>query len=447
MIKQVKTRFAPSPTGMLHVGNARTALINFLYARKNNGQFFLRFDDTDLVRSKEEYKEAIVKDLKWLGLDCDQLITQSARLDKYQLIKNQLIEQGRLYPCFESTEELEVKRKLQLNNGLPPIYDRASLNLSKQQIEDYIQNGRKPHYRFLITADLVQWNDLVKGEVKYAGAHLGDPIVVREDGSMTYMLCSVIDDIDYNITDIIRGEDHVTNTAIQIEMFTALATTAPHFGHLSLIKASDEKISKRVGGFEIAALRDQAGFEAMTVNSFFSTIGSSKTVSVCKTLSDLIKEFDLNSFSKSPTTYLPLELERLNHKLLIELSFIEVQNRLQQFGLQIDEQFWLTVRPNLQKLHEVKEWWKILYKPELVAGLDKEFISLAQTLFPNEAVNVDTWSKWVNKINEASGKSGKELFMPLRLAITGMERGPELKNILPLIGREEIIKRLTRYTR
>lgn len=448
---RVITRFAPSPTGMLHIGNSRTALINWLYTRKHNGLFILRFDDTDFERSKQQYKNAIEQDLKFLGLNWDQTFCQSNRLAKYEAVKTLLLQKNRLYPCFETQEELELKRKLQLSRGLSPIYDRAALNLTQQQINDYISQGRKPHYRFLVSHTPIIWQDMIKGEVKYDGKNLGDPIVIREDNSMTYMLCSVIDDIDYSITHIIRGEDHVTNTAIQLQMFEALQEglysnqkSIPNFAHLGLIISRDDKISKRIGGFEIAALRDEIGLEPMAINSFFSLIGSSSSIVSFKNLDQLIKEFDINNFSKSPTTYLPEELERLNHKLLISLSFDEVKDRLREIKAeQVTEQFWLAVRANLQKLYEIKDWWNICYSPSKVEGLDKDFLKQAAILLPNEPITLDSWSIWTKKIMVVTGKKGKDIFLPLRLSITGMASGPEMSVILPLLRREEIIKRLS----
>lgn len=442
-MNKVIARFAPSPTGKLHIGNIRTALINYLYTRKHGGEFILRFDDTDLERSKQEYKDAIEKDLKFLGFTWDLSFTQSSRLDKYKMVKDFLLEKKRLYPCFETPEELDIKRKVQLTRGLPPIYDRASLKLSQEQLDDYIERGRKPHYRFLVEHAPIKWADMVKGEVKYEGSNLSDPIVIREDSSMTYMLCSVVDDIDYSISHIIRGDDHVTNTAIQIQMFEAMGARIPDFGHLNLVISKDEKISKRVGGFDIESLRDDKHLEPMAINSFFALIGSSSPIIPFKNLTDLISEFDIAKFSKSPTIYQPEELERLNHKLLIYLNFAEIKERLNEIGVDyINEEFFLMVRPNLKNLYEIKDWWNICYSPTPVGGLDKEFLNIAAKLLPEGDITIDTWDRWIAKTSEATGKKGKELFLPLRLAITGMSHGPELKNILPLIKREELIRRL-----
>lgn len=440
---KIITRFAPSPTGMLHIGNSRTALINWLYAKAHNGLFILRFDDTDLERSKQQYKETITQDLKFLGLNWDQEFTQSSRLDRYKEIKDILIDQNRLYQCFETQEELDLKRKLQLSRSMPPIYDRHCLNLSQAQIDDYLAQGRKPHYRFLINHETISWHDMVKGEIKHQAKNLSDPIVIRENASMTYMLCSVIDDIDYGITHIIRGEDHATNTAIQVQMFEALAAALPEFGHLSLVISKDDKISKRIGGFEIATLRDEIGLESMAINSFFGLLGSSMPIAPFKTLDSLIKEFDITKFSKSPTTYQPEELERLNHKLLIHLSFDEIKDRLKEINAEkIDEQFWLAVRPNLKTLREINIWWDICHSPEQASGLDQEYLKLAADLLDEGPLVADSWGIWTKKIAEITGKKGKDLFLPLRLAITGMASGPEMANILQLISRKEVIKRL-----
>ena len=441
-MKKVITRFAPSPTGFLHIGNARTALINWLYTRKYNGKFILRIDDTDITRSTEEYKNAIIRDLKWLGLEWDESFNQNSRLNNYLIAKEKLLHSGRLYPCYETPEELAIKRKLQLSRGLPPIYDRASLKLTRDQIAAYEKMGRKPHYRFMVQDSEIKWHDMVKGIINYQGSNLSDPIIIRGDGTMTYMLCSTIDDIDYKISHIIRGEDHVSNTAIQIQMFEAFGTKAPDFGHLSLVKAKDDKISKREGGFDIANLRDNKGLEAMAINSFFALVGSSNNVVPNYNLQQLLDKFDISTYSKSPTTYLPEELETLNHKLVIHLEYQDVKERLHQLDLdQIDEKFWCAVRPNLQKISDIKDWWEIYTNPKKVEVTDHNILIIAAETLP-EIINQNTWANWTKLISEKSEKKGKELFMPLRLALTGMNNGPELKNLLPLLSREEILRRL-----
>ncbi len=298
----------------------------------------------------------------------------------------------------------------------------------------------------MVNHEPISWHDMIKGEVKYDGKALSDPIVIRADGSMTYMLCSVIDDIDYDITHIIRGEDHVSNTAIQMQMFEALNTTPPTFGHLSLIINKDEKISKRVGGFEIATLRKEIGIEAMAIASFFSLLGSSAQILPYKSMEKLANQFEISSFSKSPTIYQPEDLERLNHKLLISLDFDTVKERLKEIDAEyIDENFWLSVSPNLQTLHDVKDWWKICHQTPNVENLnlDKEYLKQAAELLPKGEITKDSWSIWTKEITNITGRKGKELFLPLRLALTARESGPEIASVLPLIDREEIIKRLT----
>jgi len=439
----VITRFAPSPTGMLHIGNARTALINFLYARKYNGKFILRIDDTDLERSKKEYEDAIIRNLEWLGLNWDMTFSQSSRLEKYEATKTALLKSDRLYECYETQDELEVKRKLQLAAHKPPLYDRAALALSDYQKTQYKAAGRRPHYRFLMNDKPIIWDDMIKGKVHYEAHNIGDPILIRENGSMTYMLCSTVDDIDYDISHIIRGEDHVSNTAVQIQIFEALGAKLPTFGHLSLVKTRDEKISKRKGGFDIDSMHNEEGFEAMAINSFFSTIGTSLSVTAKKNLQDLVQDFDITSFSKSPTTYLPEELDRVNHKLILLFGYNEIKEKLKEIGASyIDETFWLAVRPNLKKLREVKTWWDICHNHIKVANIDNEYLKIAASLLPDTKFDENTWSLWTKKISEQTSRSGKELFLPLRLGLTGMEAGPELKHLLPLIGKEETLKRL-----
>ncbi len=439
---KVITRFAPSPTGKLHIGNVRTALINWLYAKKHDGEFILRMDDTDLIRSRKEYQIAIEEDLKWLGLVWDRTFNQLERADKYDTIKLELIKKHRLYPCYETPEELDIKRKFQLSSGKPPMYDRAALKLSEAQIAAYEQQGRKPHYRFLINDADIVWQDMIKGEIKYHGSKLSDPVIIRADGSMTYMLCSTIDDIDYNISHVIRGEDHVSNTAIQIQMFEALGTAPPSFGHLSLVKSKEDKISKREGGYDVATIREEQNIEAMAINSFLALIGTSNPVNISKNLDELVEKFDITTYSKSPTTYMPEELEHLNHKLVITLEFNDIKTYLQKNELnKVDENFWLAVRPNLQKLSEIKEWWQICHAPTKVQGLDQALLEIAANTLP-EIINESTWSDWTKIISQNSGKKGKDLYMPLRLALTGKASGPELKTILPLLSRDEILSRL-----
>lgn len=438
------TRFAPSPTGLLHVGNVRTALINWLFAKRHGGKFILRIDDTDPVRSKAEYEIAIKEDLIWLGLSWDEYRNQSSKLSRYNEAKQLLIKSGRLYPCYETAEEIDIKRKIQLQRGLPPIYDRASMKLTEGQIQKYQDEGKKPHYRFLLKGDPIVWNDMIRGEINFSGANLSDPILIREDGSMTYMICSVVDDIDYNISHVIRGEDHISNTAIGIQLCQALGGVTPQFGHTSLIVAKDQEISKRLGGFDIRSFRNDF-VEPMAINSFLATLGSSKPAEAHQTLEELIADFDLNAFGCAPTNYDFQDLLRTNKKIVAHLSYDEIKGRLVELGIEVSADFWNIARENISKLNEVKDWQDICHKqvkPCIVAD-NKDFLDYIATLLPQGDWDGETWSVWINKIKVAyPDRRGPSLFMPIRQALTGKESGPELKDLLPFIGREKVIGRL-----
>ncbi len=444
---KIKTRFAPSPTGLLHVGNIRTALINWLFTKKNGGSFTLRIDDTDLVRSTKEFTECIKQDLSWLKLNWDDLIFQSNRFDRYTEIKNLLIKQGKLYPCYETPEELDIKRKLQLGQGKPPIYDRSALKLSDKQKEQLEASGKKPHYRFLLENRKISWQDLVRDEVTFAENSMSDPILIREDGSWTYMLCSVIDDIDLNITHIIRGEDHISNTAVQIQIFEILGAKLPTFAHLARITSKEAKISKRVGGFDIQNLREEKGIEAMTINNFLATIGTSDPVSHFSEIEDIIEHFELNKFHKSPTNYDEDDLIRINHKILADSSFAEISPRLKQMNLnKIDENFWLIVRKNLNTLNEIILWNNICFDKVVPVIDNKDFLNACAQCLPTDNWDETIWEKWMHNIISVTNKKGKELFLPIRLALTGIEHGPELKSMIYLLGKEKILKRLNGET-
>lgn len=429
----VKTRFAPSPTGMLHVGNVRTALINWLFTRKLGGVFMLRMDDTDLLRSKLEYEEAIKNDLQWLGLNWDEFAKQSERLARYEEVKQKLIQMGRLYPCYETQAELDMKRKMQLSRGLPPIYDRAGLGA--------VADGRKPHYRFLLNDEKIHWDDLIRGDIEFQGKNLSDPIVIREDGSMTYILCSAIDDIDFGITHILRGEDHITNTAIGIQITKALGYEPPRMGHLSLLQSKTGEISKRIGGFDIESLREQF-IEPMAVNSLLAKMGSSDATEVVADIAKLIEQFDINKFSSSAVNYDFNELVTLNHKLISSLSYEQIAASLNKLPIKITPEFWYATRGNLNSINELNLWWNICYQEITPIEGDKEFLQKACNLLPTGEWDENTWGEWIEKIKQATGKSGKQLFVPLRLALTAMDHGPELKFLLPIIGREKVEKRL-----
>ncbi len=436
------TRFAPSPTGLLHVGNVRTALVNWLFTKSQGGQFMLRMDDTDLVRSTPEYAEAIKQDLTWLGLKWDVFAKQSDRLARYEEVKETLLRDGRLYPCYETQEELDIKRKMQMSRGQPPIYDRAALALTAEQQARYEAEGKRPHYRFRLEHAPIVWEDMIRGHTRFEGRHLSDPILIREDGSMTYILSSVVDDMDFAITHIIRGEDHVSNTAIQVQIFEALGAVPPQCAHLALIKTKDAEISKRTGGFDIRQLRESS-IEPMAINSLLAKIGTNQAPEVRNTLEELAAEFDLGHFGRAPANYDEAELERINHKYLAQLSFEEVKPQLDALRLSaVDASFWLAVRPNINRLQEVVEWWGICRNPLAPLAEEREFLERAAHLLPEGAWDDATWGQWTASIRDVTGRKGKALFMPLRRALTGKEHGPELKTLLPLIGRCIVEKRL-----
>ena len=443
----IKTRFAPSPTGMLHVGNVRTALINWLFSRAHNGSFMLRMDDTDLVRSRPEYETAIKTDMQWLGLNWDEFARQSERLKRYEEVKTILINSGRLYPCYESQAEIDMKRKMLLSRGLPPIYDRAALKLLKEERQALEAQGYKPHYRFLLKDESIEWNDLIRGDIQFQAKNLNDPIVIREDGSMTYILCSAVDDIDFGITHIFRGEDHISNTAIAIQITEALGHLPPQMGHLSLLQSKTGEISKRLGGFDIHSLREQF-IEPMAINSLLAKMGSSDSIEVVNSLKQLIADFDINKFSLSAVCYDFNDLLQLNHKLINNISFEEIHPSLNKLEVKISKEFWQATRGNLNTVNEVIDWWKICNQA-IVSNIDpanKEFLQIASGLLPAGECDLTTWDNWIGKIKAQTDRTGKQLFMPLRLALTGRESGPELKLLLPFIGRNRIEKRLNGET-
>ncbi len=432
-------RFAPSPTGFLHVGNIRAAIINFLYAKKTGGKFLLRLDDTDIERVRDEYREMILQDMNWLGLNYDSLFKQSERLAKYEEAKNYLIKTKRLYECYESPEELNLQRKAQIASGTTPIYNRAALSLTEEQKESLRAQGLKPHYRFLLEDKATSWDDKIKGRITYAGRHFSDPVLVRDNGVPTYTFCSVVDDIETKITDIIRGEDHITNTAIQIQIFEALGATAPDFAHLSLVKASEGKISKREGGFDVKSLRNE-GYEPMSIINLLAQIGTSDPIKIYKNIDELVTNFDFSKFSKSSTNYDISELNTINQKLLQNLDFADLKPVL---GL--NEVMWLALRPNIKFLNEINEWIEIFnnkfrYKND---PANLEFLSLAAELLPQNTKDENCWNLWLSAIKEKTTRKGKDLFMPIRLALSGKEHGPELKFLVNLIDRSEILARLS----
>jgi glutamyl-tRNA synthetase len=436
----IKVRFAPSPTGYLHLGNVRTALVNFLFAHKNGGEFWLRVDDTDTDRSKAEYEDALKEDLAWLGLKWSNLFKQSSRFAEYSAAKEKLIAAGRLYPCYETPEELDVQRKMQASRGLPPIYNRASLSLSDEQKAKYTSEGRKPHYRFLLNDAPIIWQDLIRGEAKFQATHMSDPVLVREDDVPLYTFASVVDDGEYGITHIIRGEDHVSNTAVQVQIFEALGYALPAFGHLALLKTKEGEMSKRVGGNDIRTLREN-GIMPMAINSLLAKIGTSDAVEAFLSLDALAEEFEFKKFGRAPANYDPVELEKLNEKLLHKLPFAEVSTLI-PFA---DENFWLSVRANLKNITEAKVWWDVL-NGEISADLsadEREFVRGCLPVLPPAPYDENSWDAWLAAIKPTTTRKGKELFMPIRKALTGLEHGPEFKKLLPLLGEEKLRKRLS----
>jgi glutamyl-tRNA synthetase len=438
-----RVRFAPSPTGLLHVGNARTALVNWLFARRHGGQFLLRFDDTDRERSRDEYALAIEEDLRWLGLQWDSSARQCERLAVYEAAYGRLRAEGRLYPCWETPEELEYKRKRQLARGHPPIYDRAALSLTESERRRLEAEGRRPHWRFLLRAETVGWYDLVRGRVELQPDHMSDPVVMRADGSFLYMLPSTIDDIDFGITHVIRGEDHVANTAVQIQMFRGLGADPPVFAHLPLLTdISGKGLSKRLGSMTARSLRD-AGIEAMALNCYLARLGTGEPAQVRLSLDELARDFDITRFGRATPKFDPAQLEHLNDQLLHEMPYESVADRLAALGLErADVAFWEAVRANLHRLADARYWYEVCFGEVAPVVTDAEFADHAARLLPPEPWGGATWERWSQAVKAATGRRGKELFLPLRLALTGRPDGPELRALLPLIGRRRAEQRL-----
>jgi glutamyl-tRNA synthetase len=433
-------RFAPSPTGRIHIGNARTAILNWLMAQKTGGQFILRYDDTDTARSKTEHAEAIAADLDWLGIKPARAEYQSRRFDKYATAAEKLKASGHLYPCYESADELDRRRKRQLARHQPPIYDRAALKLTAEDLAKLEAEGRRPHWRFKLDHATVEWNDLIRGPQHIDTATLSDPVLIREDGSYLYTLPSVVDDIEFGITHVIRGEDHVVNASVQIEITRALGGAIPAYAHHSLLMGADGAgLSKRLGSLSIGAMREN-GLEAMAVVSIAALLGTSDSIHPCADYKELVDGFDLAKLSRAPARFDEAELNHLNAKLLHMLPWDAVKERL-DYG---SEAFWLAVRGNLEKLSDAKAWHEIIAGriTPVVAAEDRSFIAEAAKSLPAEPWDSTTWKTWTDALKLASGRKGKQLFMPLRLALTGLDHGPELATLLPLIGRQKAMDRL-----
>ena len=435
-MSDIKVRFAPSPTGFMHIGNTRTALFNWLLSTKLGGRFMLRIDDTDAQRSKKEYEDAIRDALVWLGMEWSEEARQSARVERYNEVTEKLKADGRIYACYETPEELEFMRKRLLNKGLPPIYDRQALNLTREQIAKYEAEGRRPHYRFkLLDGDIV-WYDLVRGECRYSEKNLSDPVVIREDGSFLYHLPSVIDDADFGITHIVRGEDHVTNTAAQIQMFEAVGGKIPAFAHLPLLTGKEGKLSKRLGSLGVRELRAD-GVEPMAISSFLAKLGTSDPVEPFYSLKDLAATLDFAKIGRAQPKFDEEELKHFNTRLIHAMPYAMVKERFS-----VTEEFWNAVRGNLDKLSDIKMWSDICFAELSPVMEDAELTNMAAEVLPAEPWNEETFGAWLNEVKTQSGKKGRELFHPLRKALTALENGPELKILLPFIGRERAYKRL-----
>ena len=442
----VITRFAPSPTGLLHIGNLRAALVNWQLARQAAGSFILRFDDTDPERSQEHYITSIEQDLSWAGLDWDAQARQSNFLDDYTIAADQLRAAGRLYPCYETPEELALRRKNQLQSGRPPLYDRAALNLSTKNRHTLESQGRKPHWRFRLEPGEIRWKDGIRGVVRFDATKLSDPVLIRADGTPLYHLPSVVDDIRMGVNHIIRGEDHVDNTAVHIQLFQALQNDIPQFSHLSMLADfSGKGLSKRSGSLGIAQLREQ-GIEPLALSSYLARIGTARPVTVFFNSAELIADFDLTCFGRATPRFDRHELDLLNARLLHNLPFTAVQPRLAELGLDLlKANFWQAIQPNLHHFAEVAQWWALCHDAITPPQHDTEtqiFRIKAANLLPPEPWDQTSWKKWTAALQEITERRGRSLFLPLRQALTGQDHGPEMAVLLPLIGRDRAQKRL-----
>ncbi|HET7606222.1 MAG TPA: glutamate--tRNA ligase [Sphingomicrobium sp.] len=431
----VVTRFAPSPTGRLHVGNIRTALHNFLFARKNGGSFILRIDDTDRERSTAEFDQAIRDDLEWLGLSPDKLVRQSERFGLYEREFERLKAAGRVYACYETPEELELRRKVLLGRGLPPVYERKPADAP-------VPAGRVPHWRFRLDHDsAIAWTDLIRGEQSFDPKLLSDPVVRREDGSWLYLLPSVIDDIDLAITHVVRGEDHVSNSAVQIQMFAALGTEPPEFAHEALLVAAEGKLSKRLGSYGAEHLRHE-GVEPMALLDVLARIGTSQPVEPLASLDDLAATFDFSTFGRAPAHFDPHEVELVNARLLHHLDYESVADLL---PARATEEDWLALRGNLERLGDFAGWFEVLHGEIAAPDLEPDerlVVTQAAAIAEGLDWSDEPWRTLTGELKRATGRKGRELFHPLRLALTGRESGPEMAPLLAAMGKDRAIRRL-----
>jgi len=431
----VVTRFAPSPTGRLHVGNIRTALHNYLFARKQGGRFILRIDDTDAERSTAEFDQAIRNDLEWMGLKPDAIMRQSERFDLYEREFQRLKDAGRVYACYETPEELELRRKVLLGRGLPPVYERKE---SGAQVPE----GRAPHWRFRLDHDKpIVFTDLIRGEQRFDPKLLSDPVVRREDDSWLYLLPSVIDDVDLGVTHVVRGEDHVSNSAAQTQMFEALGSKPPQFAHEALLVAAEGKLSKRLGSYGVEHLRAD-GVEPMALLSVLARIGTSQPVEPVTELDELAATFDFSTFGRAPAHFDPHEVELVNARLLHKLDYAAVADRLPEGAT---EQDWLLLRPNLERLSDFPGWFAVLHgeiDPPDLSHEERLLVKDAATAAEKLDWAVEPWRALTEEVKAATGKKGRELFHPLRLALTGRESGPEMAGLVAAMGRGRAVRRL-----
>lgn len=430
------TRFAPSPTGFIHVGNLRTALFNYMIARKSGGTFILRLDDTDPVRSTQEYADAIMEDLEWLGLTWDRVEKQSQRLDRYAEAADHMRASGRLYEAFETPTELDLKRKKQLNMGRPPVYDRSALALSDDE-KTRLRGERSSHWRFLLDQQRIEWTDGILGDISIDAASVSDPVLIRGDGQVLYTIASVVDDTDMGVTHVVRGSDHVTNTATQIQIIQALGGTVPEFAHHSLLTGPHgEALSKRLGTLALRDLRAR-GVQPMALLSHMARLGSSDPIELCGSLEELIEGFDLSHFGAAPTKFDEADLFPLTARYLSGLPLEAVADHVAALGVpdQLAPQFWSVVRENITVLGDMADWWKVFSAgaASAVEDEDREFVDQAMALLPQPPYGPDTWATWTNAVKEATGRKGRGLFMPLRLAVTGRAKGPEMADVMPLM--------------
>jgi glutamyl-tRNA synthetase len=443
----VKVRFAPSPTGRLHVGNIRTGLINWLFASGQGGTFVLRIDDTDLERSTREYEDGIEADLTWLGMTWGERHNQSKRFAVYDAAVERLKASGRLYACYERPEELELRRKVQLSRGQPPIYDRAGLKLTDEDRARLEAEGRRPHWRFRLDGKRVTWEDLARGHCEVDTASMSDPVLVREDGAYLYTLPSVVDDIDMGITHIIRGEDHVTNTGAQIEIFEALGAAIPTFGHTTLLVDADgQGLSKRLGSLSISQLRAD-GYEPLAVVSHLARIGTSDPLEPGASIEALAADFAFGKMAHRAARWDPEDLARVNAAIIHAMPYSEAKQRLAAIDADLGEAFWLAVRQNLTLFGDVGQWAAVVSGTvtPVIGDDDRAVVEAALDLLP-ATIDETTWSAWTGEVKARTGAKGRGLFMPLRKALTGLEHGPDMAAILPLIGRDKAARRLAGET-